>query len=615
MRIFARGVRGLYAQNIQFRLTCYFLILLLPLAAISMYAIEQSKNILYDQAIERSHSALSSTMDNLDLTLQNVEQLSTIIATDADMIAQLKASGAALSPKSVIGFAQILDKLSTVKLSNQFVRRVSVYHEASRTLLTTGYGSRQLAEGERQWLSETLGRIGTGILYQNGDGGVPRSAADGQSLLGDGLTLVRSMDLYNQRRAPNALLLSLDQAQLVAMARSLLPSPNAYVSLYGQDGSLIVGDGSAATAAAAKRHSAGLLSVSIRSNYSNWQMTIVQPKREVFRKTESIQGYMYLIVALSVALAFIIPWTVHKGIASPVKKLMKGMKQISAGNLDVSVDYKREDELGFLTKSFNQMARYQKHLIENHYEQQLLLAQTELKFLQSQINPHFLYNTLDSIYWTSKNYEAEEIGEMVLHLSKFFRLSLNKGKDVITVQESVEHLHDYVRIQQLKSLDSFEVDYRIEPAAREVPIMKLLLQPLVENAILHGMEGLAEDGKLIVGGRTDGDWLVLEVRDNGKGIPPERLEYIRGELERIKRRNVRSLSLLQEETVDLFGLRNVMTRIRLCYGPEADMTVDGAEDGGTTVKVTLPLARCRHDIYARAALDEENPRGAKEELA
>ena len=599
MRIGPIAVRRMFSQNIQFRLTCYFLILLLPLAAAGMYAVEQSKNILYDQAVERSQLALSSTMDSLDLTLLNVEQLSTIIATDKTVIELLESTGEKTTPASILGFAQILKQLSNIKLSNQFVQKISVYHEASNTMLTTGYGARQPDAEERKWLTDTLSRIGSGILYESGRIGTRGTESGGQSIRNDSLSLVRSMDLYNQRRQPNALIISLDQSELRATLKSLLPSANAYVSLYGQDGGLIVGEGSGETAKAAALGGSKLLTVTIRSNYSNWQMTIAQPKSEVFRRTESFQRYLYLIAGLSILLAFIISWTVYKGIAAPVKKLMKGMKLIGAGKLDVRIDYKRADELGFLTETFNQMTLNQKRLIEDHYEQQLHLAQTELKFLQSQINPHFLYNTLDSIYWTSKNYEADEIGEMVLNLSKFFRLSLNKGKDVITVRESIEHLNYYVRIQQLKSLDSFEVEYRIEPDAAEVPVLKLLLQPLVENAILHGLEGCSEGGRLVIVGRADGEFLELSVSDNGKGMPPERIAYVQSELKELRRRHIRLLSLHSEETNDLFGLRNVMTRVRLCYGDAADLTIDSREGEGTEDVLRLPLARCRGEISIR----------------
>lgn len=595
MRIGIGGIREAFSRNIQFRLTFYFLIILLPLMTISIYAVEQSKRNLYEQTIERAELALSSTMDYMNLTLQNAEQLSTIIATDPTLLGLLEGIEPELSAQSIMDFSEILKQLSNLKSSNPFAQKISVYHAASNTLVSTSYGARKLTNGEQQWISATVDRIGTGILYKTGTDVVLDLATNSPELLSDSLSLVRSMDLYNLRRQPNALIISLDKSKLRSMIRSLLPSPNAYVSLYGQDGSMIVGEGRADTEAAFRTAPSSMLSAAIQSEYSGWRMTLLQPKNEVFSRTNQLQGYIYLIVGLSVLLAVVISWTVYRGIAAPVKRLARGMKRMSAGVLDVTVDHKRKDELGFLMNAFNQMALYQKHLIEDHYEQQLRIARTELKFLQSQINPHFLYNTLDSIYWTSKNYEAGEIEEMVLNLSKFFRLSLNKGKDVIPVRESIEHLHYYVRIQQLKFLDSFSVRYEIEPEAESAPILKLLLQPLVENAILHGMEGREDGGELVVSGRIDGPDLVLEVRDNGKGMPYERLALLHAELDGLKQRDFRLLSLAEEERADFFGLRNIMTRMLLYYGPEADLKIDSAENGGTAAAIRIPLARCRYE--------------------
>lgn len=603
MRYGIRGIRSAFSRNIQVRLTFYFLIMLLPMAAISLYAVEQSKRILYDQTVERAELSLSSTMDAMNLNLHNVEQLSTLIATDRTILRLLEGIGPELTAEAVADFSAILRELANIKSANPFVQRISVYHEASRTLLSTGYGARRLESGERRWLTETVKRIGTGILYSTGDGNAPGTASR-PPLLSGSPSLIRSMDLYNARRRPNGLILSLDPNKLRSMIRSLLPSPNAYISLYGQDGTLIVGEGRSATAETYRAKPAAMLEATIRSPYSGWRMTLIQPKDEVFRRTDQLQGYIYLIAGLSVLLAFVISWTVYRGIAAPVKRLARGMKRMGAGELDVTVTHNRKDELGYLTDVFNRMALYQKRLIRDHYEQQLRIARTELKFLQSQINPHFLYNTLDSIYWTSKNYEAEEIGEMVLNLSKFFRLSLNKGKDVITVRESVEHLHYYVRIQQLKSLDSFSVRYEIGPEAEPVPILKLLLQPLVENAILHGMEGKSSGGELVVSARIDGSELLLEVRDNGQGMAKERLDRLQAELDRLKRRRgFRAFPLSEEETADFFGLRNTMARIRLYYGDEAGLSIASKEGEGTAVVIRLPLGRCRYDIFPAEAAD------------
>jgi two-component system sensor histidine kinase YesM len=336
------------------------------------------------------------------------------------------------------------------------------------------------------------------------------------------------------------------------------------------------------------------MTVTIDSDYSTWRLELVQPKSELYKETDQLRLFTVAIIGLSILLAIIISWVVYSGIASPVLKLSRGMKRLSSGELNIHVDTKRKDEFGFLIQSFNKMAVVQKHLIEDHYEQQLRLATTELKFLQSQINPHFLYNTLDSIYWTAKNYDADEISEMVMNLSKFFRLSLNKGRQVFTIEESITHLHYYLRIQQLRFMDNFTVDYQISEESKGVPILKLLLQPLVENAIIHGMEGKSSGGSLVISSRIEkGHTVVISVQDNGPGISEERLRYIQHELEMMGSRSVPASSQDEEHVKDLFGLRNVLGRMKLYYGREADLTVHSVAGEGTTVTISIPLDRCK----------------------
>ena len=186
-----------------------------------------------------------------------------------------------------------------------------------------------------------------------------------------------------------------------------------------------------------------------------------QPLEELRSHTDSLKVFSYGILAVSLVLAVWISWIIYRGISAPLRKLAYGMKQLRTGNFTIQLEDTRVDELGYVIESFNRMAENQKTLIRDHYEKQLLLSKMELKFLQSQINPHFLYNTLDSIYWTAKNYEADEISEMVLNLSKFFRLSLNKGNETFAVGETIEHLKYYIKVQQLRFLDHFTVRYDI----------------------------------------------------------------------------------------------------------------------------------------------------------
>ncbi|OPA72967.1 two-component sensor histidine kinase [Paenibacillus selenitireducens] len=582
-----RRVADRFASNIQTRLTGYFLLILLPLVIISLFAVERSRDILYEQAVKRTEVALSSAMNHFDLALQNVEEISTLIAADPNLNELLNKNGADFSPRSIVDFSNVLQQLSNSVSVNRFVSQISVYHQATHMFISTHFGGRKLAsEPEQEWLVESARNNGTGISYVMADYPVSDARTFGKLTGTDSVSLIRSMDLYNMDRQSNLLVVTFNRSKLLNILKTLLPSENSRVSLFNERGEVIVETGKAAASGAPSSKD---MEVSMDSEYSSWRLVLVQPKSELYRETDQLRLFTFTIIGISILLAFIISWVVYSGIASPVLKLSRGMRCLSSGEMNVHVETRRKDEFGFLIQSFNRMVSVQKHLIEDHYEQQLRLTTTELKFLQSQINPHFLYNTLDSIYWAAKNYEEDEISEMVMNLSKFFRLSLDKGRQVFTVEESINHLHYYIRIQQLRFLDSFEVEYRISDETKALRVLKLLLQPLVENAILHGLEGKESGGRLIVSSRIEQSTVVISVQNNGPEIGEERLSYIRSELGRMRSRSFPSLSQDEENIKDLFGLRNVFTRMRLYYGEEADLTIESTSGTGTVVAIRIPV--------------------------
>lgn len=610
---FFRWLLHRFSRKIQVRLTVYFLIILLPLVAVSLFAVGKSRSIVYDQAVEQNRLALASVMDHIDLTLQNVEEISTLIATDAGLVEMLNKNGSSLSPDMIVDFAQLLKQLSNIGAVNHYLSQISVYHHASDMMISTDIGGRRLAsEPHRDWFGRFAATVGTGIRYVMPDERVARNETFGQMLDTDSVTLVRMMDLYNTDRQPNVLLITLNKMKLLQAIKMLLPSPKAGIYLRDGQGRLIAGTSGMDGISAVPQPSASELEVTIGSGYSGWQLTLMQPKRELYEETDQLRMFTVVIIAVSILLAVGISLLVYRSIAYPVHKLTRGMKQFGEGQLNVRLNNGRKDEFGFLIDSFNRMADMQKRLIEDHYEQQLRVARTELQLLQSQINPHFLYNTLDSIYWSAKNYEADEIGEMVMNLSKFFRLSLNKGRQSFSLEESVSHLHYYIRIQQIRFLDSFTVEYRLDEASKSVPILKLLLQPLVENAILHGLEGKEEGGRLIISSWIEERRTVkISVRDNGKGMSEERLQYVQSELQLIARAHAPIVSADGEDWKDLFGLRNVLTRLKLYYGSEAAMMIESRLGEGTIVTLAIPLERCRDNPASDANVPADRGKGER----
>ncbi|WP_238178190.1 sensor histidine kinase [Paenibacillus contaminans] len=589
-------MRQTYAQKIQLRLTFYFLLILLPLVIVSLYVNFRSQNILLERTVERTTAALASSMDYMELSLENIQIMSTVTASDNNLLRKLSSVRPVLDAEAYITFAEVMTELVHLTSINQMVSHASLFHSPSQMLLTADRGGKRLKDAQvLDNLRKLAVRCGTGIMYIMPDYPLAEGQTFGSVIGTDSISLIRVMDLNNPDREPSLLVLSLNKTRLVDLIESLLPSPNAQIYLYTNKRELIASAGSyGARIADFEAEIPGMLALKAHSP-ENWTLLLLQPEKELWKEVEETRLFTYIIIAVSVFLALLIAWAVYSGIAHPVQRLWKGMNAAGRGDFNVRLDNDRIDEIGSLTRAFNKMVGDQKELIENHYEQHLRLSNTELKFLQSQINPHFLYNTLDSIYRAAQNYEASEISEMVLNLSRFFRLSLSKGRDTFTVEETVTHLHYYIRIQQLRFLEAFTVRYELQEESKPVHVLKLLLQPLVENAILYGLENKA-DGELSISSRVEEEFLILSVKDNGAGISKERMEYIREQLGPLSDANAGLLSFSEANPSDVYGLRNVYSRIKLFYGDRAELTIDSVEGERTIVELKLPLEHCRESF-------------------
>lgn len=268
-------------------------------------------------------------------------------------------------------------------------------------------------------------------------------------------------------------------------------------------------------------------------------------------------------------------------LTKPLKDLQNKMNRAAGGDLAVRFHSRRNDEIGALGESFNFMIGRIEDLMQQTLREQDNLKRAEFRAWQAQINPHFLYNTLDSIVWMSQAARHEEVMTMVVALSRFFRLALNGGREVVTVGEEVDHAANYLIIQRMRYHDIMHYEFSVDPRLRDFRMIKLTLQPLIENAIYHGLKNKRGGGTIWVEGRLDetAGQVVFSVRDDGKGMTPERLAEVREELCRGGR---------TESGDKGFALRNVHTRIRLTCGADSGLSLESGFDAGTVVTMAFP---------------------------
>jgi two-component system sensor histidine kinase YesM len=240
------------------------------------------------------------------------------------------------------------------------------------------------------------------------------------------------------------------------------------------------------------------------------------------------------------------------------------------------------DEITEMGISFNIMIGKIRELLDAKVREQRNLKKAELRALQAQVNPHFLYNTLDTIVWMAEENKPQQVIDIVHSLSSFFRIALSKGMDWIPIRQEIEHIRNYLQIQKLR-YDGI-LDYRIEvdDGILDGTILKLTLQPLAENALYHGIKNKRDGGSIVVRARRAGPGqAILEVEDNGVGLTPYKLEKTRAALNR-------SLEETASESVG-YGLANVNQRIKLYYGQEYGLSIDSQYQTGTKVTITIPL--------------------------
>ena len=597
MKISWHSIRKVYSQHVHIRLIVYFLLILIPLVAVSLFSNYRSKDILEDQINKRTESSLQASLDHIDLMLEDLNKLAVLISTDYSIKPILYQANAIPLPTDLFGFYSVKNRLTDIKEAHGNIRNISILHVDSNYLISSEYGGITIQSDAYSWFAEVKEASGKPIMY------LPDESDEGGQLFGmDTVSFMSLMDLNERDRKTNVLILTLDRSTLEGLISGVLPTPHSSVYLLSLDERVVASSSrtgetfnrSLLSIGESKHTNDGMLMWRTPSAKSDWSLVLVQPEKELYLQSSNVQTFTYWIIAVSIVLALLISLVVYKGIASPLSTLLYGMKQIRLGKYDTRLKAVREDQFGVLTDAFNQMIAEQQLLINDVYEHQLHLSRTELKFLQSQINPHFLYNTLDSIYWKAKNYDAEEISDMVMNLSKFFRLSLNKEKETFTVEETIAHMQYYLTIQKYRLLDRLEVNYDIAPESRPVPVLKLLLQPIVENAILHGLEKRRQGGRLTISSRIKQDTLELKVADNGPGIPEDRLAFIREKLEQIEGSPNKIMSA-STPIKELFGLRNVAGRMKLYYKDGAKLMIDSQQGEGTSVTLIVPIESATAD--------------------
>lgn len=307
----------------------------------------------------------------------------------------------------------------------------------------------------------------------------------------------------------------------------------------------------------------------------DWEIVLYRPVGVISASAKSITILVLFVIIICVFLIILASSVLSRSVVRPLLKLMHNVEEVEAGNLIIEVQEDSSDEIGRLISSFQRMVKQLNYMINEVYQSKITQQEYEMKALQAQINPHFLYNSLSLINWKAIMAEQMEISEMAQLLSTFYRTTLNKGMNVTTVKGEWDNTCSYVRIQRMMHSGKFEANMEIEDSILNYEMLNLLLQPLVENAIIHGLDHKETEGTkhLIVRGWKETDNLIFEIRDNGCGMQKDVL-----------------YNILTAQT-NGYGVQNVHHRIQLYYGETYGLVYESEWNIGTTVRLTIPITK------------------------
>lgn len=322
-----------------------------------------------------------------------------------------------------------------------------------------------------------------------------------------------------------------------------------------------------------------------KSDKTGWTVVGAANTEELLKNSKQVKMIYLLVAAILLLGVLMISSILSREITKPIRQLRDSMSMVGEGQFDkASVNVTANNEIGSMSKSFNVMTERIHTLMEQNVYEQKQKRKNELKALQAQINPHFLYNTLDSIIWMSEAGQNDEVVLMTSALAKLLRQTISNDKEQVTIAEEMEYVRSYLTIQKMRYKDKLEYSIDVSPEIRHIMIIKFALQPLVENAIYHGLKYKETKGNIDIRGYRRGQKAYITIADDGVGMDEETLEHIFNE----RRTSHKSNGV---------GVPNVEKRLRLYYGLEYGITYISRKGEGTVATVAVPLTKRTDDEW------------------
>ncbi len=324
------------------------------------------------------------------------------------------------------------------------------------------------------------------------------------------------------------------------------------------------------------------------STRTRWRTIGVNFADELVRNRTTIRRYYTWWSLLCLLIAVVVSIAVSHRLSRPLMRLRESVRAVEQGNFDITVNVRSTNEIGELARDFSIMVAQIKDLMRRSTEEQELKRKNELRALQNQITPHFLYNTLDTVVWMAEAGQHRNVVTTISALARLLRLSISRGDELIGIRDEIEHISSYLTIQKLRYRDTLDYAIEVDEEILDLQIPKVILQPLVENAIYHGIKNSGRRGHVEIRGRREAEVVVLAVVDDGVGMSPERMAQVLQPVNG-RRHPAEEPARRTDRRGTRVGIANVHERIKLYFGPDYGLRFLQSKRQGTTVEVRLPV--------------------------
>lgn len=567
--------------------TAVAILVLSAVLIVTAVSVKYTDSAIFENSVLYTQTITKQINQNIDSYITYMDNIVSVISGSEDAQYYLFRESSDRGHEK-----RLLEQFRIILKGRSDIKNIGLVCDEGNSLFNTGYQTENpdLDLSTQEWYKKAVESRGESILTSSHVQHIIEGERPWVITMSRGIA-----NLVGSRASKGAVFIDLNYSAISELCDQNSIGDKGYVFIVDQDGNIVyhpqqqqlynelqtenidaVMNAKTDTVTVGKGEHEKIYTIS-RSEKTGWTVVGCMNVAELLKGSRQAQRVYVVCAAGLIVLALILSRLLARNITYPIQRLRDSMKKVQTGEFPtIDLEVSSENEIGSLTKSFNVMTHRIQELMAQNIHEQEQKRKSELKALQSQINPHFLYNTLDSIIWMAEGKKNEEVVLMTASLARLLRQSISNEDELVSIGQEAEYARSYLTIQKMRYKDKLEFQIDISPAIFGVKIIKLVLQPIIENAIYHGLKYKDSKGFLIVRGYQEGEKAVLEVEDNGVGMDEETLSHI------FEKHKVNYHS-------NGVGVYNVQKRLKLYYGEEYGIVYKSKKNEGTRAVITIPV--------------------------